>query len=146
MNFFNKTLLIVAILLFAFVNIDLATATTTPPSFNCIWLPGCKDSEFNTPEAVTQDTVNQSNVLIAFIWNVISELIKYVAVFAVIWIIISWLSLMFSWWNEEKATKAKTYLIWAIAWVIVAWLWYTIIDLINNIIIQSPNNTTTHWV
>jgi len=66
---------------------------------------------------------------------VISSAISYLAVFAVLALMISWIMYMISAWDDEKAKKAKKWIMWSLAWVLlsVSALW--IIKMINNITI-----------
>lgn len=86
---------------------------------NCKWLPWCWSS-----------TSNQA--IFTFTSKLISELIKYVAVFAVLALIISWIKYILSSWEEEKAKKAKTWIIWSLVWVFISISAWSIINIINN--------------
>ena len=52
--------------------------------------------------------------------NIIAEMIKYVAVLAVIALMISWIMYMFSDWEEEKTKKAKSWIIWSLTAVVLS--------------------------
>ncbi len=62
-----------------------------------------------------------------------SELIKFVAVVAVIALMISWFILIISWWEEEKFKKAKSWFIWSLAWVLVSLSAWFLISFLNNL-------------
>ena len=70
-------------------------------------------------------------------WDIISTLIQYVAVIAVISLIISWIMYLLSWWEEEKVKKAKNWIIWSLVWVLLAISAYWIINLINQLSISN---------
>lgn len=66
-------------------------------------------------------------------WRLISNLILYVAVFAVIVLVISWFLFMIAWWDEEKVKKAKSWVIWSLVWVLLSISAYLIVDFISKI-------------
>lgn len=101
----------------------------TAPGVNCIWLPGCKNTTITTPDSASNLT---ENVALTWIWNIIWLLIQYVAVIAVISLMIAWLFYIFSGWDEEKAKKAKMWIIWSLAWVVISVSAWWIINIINN--------------
>jgi hypothetical protein len=87
----------------------LLVSAATPPPINCEWLPWCSsnwDTTENNIEIVTS--------------NIISEMIKYVAVLAVIALMLSWIMYMISWWEEEKTKKAKSWIIWSLVAVLLS--------------------------
>jgi hypothetical protein len=45
---------------------------------------------------------------------------------------IAWLFYIFSGWDEEKAKKAKMWIIWSLAWVVISVSAWWIINIINN--------------
>lgn len=102
------------------------------PSVNCVWLPGCVDSNIMNP---TSPSIND-NIWIMLISNIIWQLIQYVAVFAVIALIISGMIYLTSWWEEDKAKKAKSWITWSLVWVVVSISAWWIINILNNIYIN----------
>lgn len=90
------------------------------PVINCGALPGCDDGTGAT-----------SIGAYAFIWNLIALLIQYVAVIAVIAIMIGGIMYLISWGEEEKIKKAKSIIIWALVWVLVSIFAWSIINIIN---------------
>lgn len=62
--------------------------------------------------------------------NIIAEMIKYVAVLAVIALMISWIMYMFSNWEEEKTKKAKTWILWSLVAVVLSISSYYIVTTI----------------
>ena len=62
--------------------------------------------------------------------NFIAEMIKYVAVLAVIALMISWVMYMFSDWEEEKTKKAKSWILWSLVAVILSISSYYIVTTI----------------
>lgn len=99
---------------------------STPPVIKCDWLPGCQwnNTDLDTVTARISD----------FIWKV---LIQYVAVFAVIALMISWIMYLLSSWDEEKVKKAKSWIIWSLVWVFLSVSAWFIIGFINNISISN---------
>lgn len=89
------------------------------PEVWCGWLPWCKSSGTFSPEK--------------FLVKSIDIFIQIVAVLAVFALILSWIMYVISAWDEEKAKKAKTWILWSLVWVFVSfWSWW-IISLLNNI-------------
>ena len=62
-----------------------------------------------------------------------SELIKFVAAVAVISLMVSWILLIVSGWEEEKFKKAKTWFIWSLVWVLVSLSAWFLINFLNNL-------------
>jgi len=86
------------------------------PKINCEWLPGCDSDDLKVIEKVSS--------------NIIAEMIKYVAVLAVIALMISWVMYMFSDWEEEKTKKAKSWILWSLTAVILSISSYYIVTTI----------------
>jgi len=70
-------------------------------------------------------------------WNLISILIKYVAIIAVISLMISWIMYLVSGWEEEKVKKAKNWIIWSLVWVLISISAYWLVGIINNLTISN---------
>lgn len=99
------------------------------PNVVCNWLPWC--SEDWDPSWIASDNISKKDFF-SFIWNMISESIKYVAVIAVISLIISWMMYITSWWEDEKIKKAKKWITWSLVWVIISTSAWAIINLANS--------------
>lgn len=65
--------------------------------------------------------------------NLISNFIQYIAVVAVIALMISWILYLISAWEEEKVKKAKNWVIRSLVWVIVSLLAFSIVTLITKL-------------
>lgn len=87
------------------------------PTIVCDWLPWCN--------------ADDSSGALIFIWNLIAELIKYVAVVAVIALIFAGFMYIFSAWEEEKTKKARKWILWSLVAVFISISWYFLINLIN---------------
>jgi hypothetical protein len=94
-------------------------ALTTRPDLTCDWLPWCSSS-------TTSD-----KPVFKFISNIIASLIKYVAAFSVIAIMIAWVYYVLSVWEDEKTKKAKKWIIWSLVWVILSISAWSIINILN---------------
>ncbi len=92
-----------------------------PPEINCWALPGCDDGTWSASTASVYDTI----------WNLIRLLIEYVAVIAVIAVMIGWVMYLVSWGDEEKTKRAKSVIIWALVWVLVSVFAWSIINIVN---------------
>jgi len=62
--------------------------------------------------------------------NIIAEMIKYVAVLAVLALMISGVMYMFSDWEEEKTKKAKSWILWSLTAVVLSISSYYIVTTI----------------
>lgn len=123
-------LILLSLSLLSFSEVSFAEA----PLVNCTWLPWCADKNKSNPIPVTD--INNSNLIIKLTGWLISELIKFTSVFWVIWIIISWLMLIFSGWNEEKMIQARKYIFWSMTWTMLSSTAYLIISVLNKITIN----------
>lgn len=101
------------------------------PTINCKWLPWCDYSIGST------NVVVKNNAVFNFTSNVISNLINYVAVFAVLALIISWIMYILSGWDEDKTKTAKNWIIWSLVWVFLSISAWSIISIINNFSITN---------
>lgn len=97
------------------------------PEVVCNWLPWC-ESEITWD---TQISLKDWDFF-SFLWNIISEWIKYVAVLAVISLIISWIMYLISMWEDEKVNKAKKMITWSLVWVLLSTSAWAIINMLNN--------------
>jgi len=124
---FNKIFLVI-VSYFLFLNSSVFASTA--PTINCVWLPWCKDTSITNPTPATQ---LDNNVWLVFVDSIISNLIQFVAVFAVFALIISWFMYLLSSWDEEKTKKAKKWIIWSLVAVILSVSAWSIINYLNNI-------------
>ena len=120
-----KRIFVICIVLFSGINSLLAAA----PEVNCVWLPGCSGTERTSP---TQPDIS-SNVWMQLVSSLIGQLIQFIAVIAVITLIISGIMYLLSWWAEEKVKKAKTWIIWSLVWVLLSISAWGIINMLNTI-------------
>ena len=91
------------------------------PEINCAGLPWC-DADWNNEDIIEKISV-----------NIITEMIKYISVLAVIALMISWIMYMLSGWEEEKTKKAKTWIIWSLVGVFLSVASYYIVTTIVQI-------------
>lgn len=66
-------------------------------------------------------------------WWLISTMIRYVAIIAVLSLMLSWIMYLISGWEEEKVKKAKNWIIWSLLGVFFSISAWWIIEIINNI-------------
>lgn len=131
---FKKSLITVLVfisLIFSFW-IDTAAWESSPPLVNCYWLPGCYDKNIANPGKPSIAKNHGIDKISNLIWN----LIQYVAVFAVIALMLSGIMYLVSWWDEEKVKKAKSWIIWSLVWVILSVTAWWIISMLNNLSIK----------
>ena len=102
--------------------VSMTPALAVGPDIKCAWLPGCEDSG---------NKEGPIEAIVHLVWL----LIQYVAVIAVIALMISGIMYLVSGWEEEKVKKAKTWIIWSLIWVVLSISAWTIINIINNITI-----------
>ncbi len=91
------------------------------PAIDCGNLPGCGDNGW----ASLDTPVN-------FIAALIAEVIKYVAVIAVIAMMLSGFMYLLSGGDEEKVKKAKMWITWSLIGVLLSVSSWYIINIINN--------------
>lgn len=108
-----KKILLIFVLLQSYINSVFASSE---PDIVCDWLPWCTPS---------------SDGALNFIWNLIAELIKYVAVVAVIALIFAGFMYIFSAWEDEKTKKARKWIIRSLIAVFISISGYFLINLIN---------------
>jgi len=70
-------------------------------------------------------------------WDLISTFIQYVAIIAVIALMLSWLMYLIANWDEEKVKKAKNWILWSLTWVLLSISAWWIINIINNLKISN---------
>ena len=105
------------ILVIILINLYFYSTFAWEPTIVCEWLPWCSDSSWGTLE---------------FIWLLVAELIKYVAVVAVFALIAAGFMYIFSAWEDEKTKTARKWIMWSIIAVFISISWYYLINLINN--------------
>lgn len=113
---------IIYIFLLNAISVHSVIAATNYPSVDCGDLPWCD----------TGMTTAGKNSTYNIIGELIATMIEYVAVIAVVAIMIGWIMYLVSNGDEEKTKKAKSVIIWAIVWVIVSILAWSAISIINN--------------
>ena len=77
------------------------------------------------------DGVTTDKIVWTVFWWIVAEFIKYVAVIAVISIMISGVMYLVSWGEEEKVKRAKTWIIWSLVWVFLSVSAWAIINIVN---------------
>lgn len=108
----KKIFLAVAIFIFNYISIF----ADSWPSIQCTWLPWCGSGWTNALD---------------FLWHLVAELIKYVAVIAVGALILAWFMYIFSSGDEWKTKNARNWIIWSLVAVFISISGYFLINLIN---------------
>lgn len=123
-----KKIIVLLFIMFTFLSVNISYSAT--PDVNCAWLPWCANStSITTPSKVNIANNIWAKFMSKFIW----EFIQIVAVFAVFALIFSGIMYLLSAWEEEKANKAKKWIIWSLVWVFVSISAWWIINFLNNI-------------
>ena len=128
-----KRIITIFIIFISFVHIYNVNANnnTSWPELNCLGLPGC--TNINTSDISKE--LESGNIGIEVIASLIGQLIQFVAVIAVIALILSGMMYLLSWWEEEKTKKAKSWIIWSLVWVFLSISAWGIINMLNKITI-----------
>ncbi len=118
------------VILSYFLLFNSSVFASSAPTVNCAWLPWCKDNSIVNPSSASQ---LNNNIWLSFIDSIVSNLIQFVAVFAVFALIISWFMYLLSSWDEEKTKKAKKWIIWSLVAVLLSISAWSIINYLNSI-------------
>ena len=70
-------------------------------------------------------------------WEIVMLAIRYVAVVAVLALMLSWIMYLIAWWEEEKVKKAKSWIMWSLIWVLLSISAWGIINFINSLRITT---------
>lgn len=105
---------------------------TKVPTVNCIWLPGCPSESIDTPAEYNAE----NNVGFQWLANLIAIWIQYVAVVAVISLMLSWILYLVSGWEEEKVKKARLWITYSLIGVFISISAWGIINVLNSLVIS----------
>ncbi len=100
------------------------------PEVNCYGLPGCPDSSIDAPTAA--NITASKNIWIGFIGSIVSNGIKYIAVIAVICLMLAGIKYIISMGDDEKVNKAKMWIIYSLTGVLLSVSAWTLINIIND--------------
>ncbi len=89
------------------------------PEIECGWLPSCG--------------AGQSRNVIDYISNFVATIIEYVAVMAVISVMLSGIMYIISSGEEEKVNRAKKWIIWSLVGVFMSVIAWWIVNALNNV-------------
>jgi len=90
------------------------------PEINCVWLAGCPDEDITHPTDADIKWRFDDNIVWRITIDLVITFIKYIAVIAVISLMLGWIMYILSWGEEEKVKKAKSWIIWSIVWVFMS--------------------------
>ncbi len=93
-----------------------AFAVDSSPRINCYGLPGCPDDNKAVP---SKPNVSENSFTEA-IADAISFIMPYVAIFAIIAVMISGVMYLISAGDEDKVNRAKKWIIWSLLWVLLS--------------------------
>lgn len=108
------------IVLMVLANIVLLQFGFAVPDVDCGGLPGCSDAGVS------------GSWVYDILGNIIALLIKYIAVIAVIAVMIGGIMYLVSSGDEEKTKKAKSVIIWALVGVFISVAAWSLINILNN--------------
>lgn len=115
---------IISIIFYSLVSVQ-AFAATNAPTINCYGLPGCNDEKW-----LPSDPNVKENSFTEAIAETIAFLMPYVAVLAVLAIMISGVMYLLSAGDEDKVNRAKKWIIWSLVWVLLSLSsWYIVATL-----------------
>lgn len=132
MKYFYRVVLMI---FFSFISIQAVLATKAP-TINCYGLPGCPDEKSNPTPANVED-----NSFTEAIVEIISFFLPYVAVVAVISIMISGVLYLLSAGDEDKVNRAKKWIIWSLLGVILSTSSWYIVATLGNLNFTSSQGT-----
>lgn len=113
------------------INLLILKVMASWPGVVCNWLPWCE-----TQSAWSTKWFTKNKDFYVFIWNIISEMIKYVAVISLFSLVISWILYITSFWADDKATKAKKWITRSLVWVLISTSSWMLINLVNSFSIK----------
>ena len=119
-----------------FFSSAISFAEEKAPKINCYGLPGCPDNNKEIPSPANVE----NNFSMEIVMNFIGLMIQYVAVIAVVALMISGVMYLFSWGEEEKVGRAKKWIIWSLVGVIMSLSAWFIISTLGNISFISQTN------
>lgn len=114
---------------FAFFVWSIHSVFADAPKINCYGLPGCVDDNAHLPSPADVE----KNIFLDLMWNLISLLIQYVPVVAVVALTLSGIMYMLSGGDDEKVKKAKNWITWSLIWVIFSLSAWSIVNIINTL-------------
>ena len=123
--------ILISLILFTF-SISFYSSFAIDMEVNCIWLPWCDVIDSAEPSNWDID----EDLIFGFLWKTISEWVKFVAVFAVVALMLAGLNLVVGWWlswEEEKVSNAKKWVWWAFVWVLLSVSAWWIINILNEL-------------
>lgn len=111
------------------------------PAVNCIGLPWCKTTDIENP----WEASNKWDIVNSSIQNIISQMILYIWIIAVVAFMFYAVEYIKSLWDDSKVEEAKRALTYSIVWVIIAMSSYTVVNLLNEFIftVNTEENETT---
>lgn len=107
------------ILLSIFIFSVIVWGVSAVPDIACWWLPGCGGE-------IDDDGIY------GVLGNIISLMIQYIAVLAVLAVMLGGIMYLVSSWDEEKTKRAKNVIIWALVGVFLSVAAWSIIGILNN--------------
>lgn len=92
--------------------------------------------KMNETSSITGWVSNISNDL-SWVWEIIFNIINwmnsFVWLFVIIMILFTWAKIIFSWWDEDKLSKAKKSIIYIVIWIAIILMNYLILMFFFNV-------------
>lgn len=93
----------------------------------------CKDADECSLEKWTQivktwiNDINKTDTTSVYIQKVVTYLLTFISIIAIIYVIYAGFKILISWWNDEDVKKSKTTIISVLVWILIIWLAYAIV-------------------
>ncbi|MCP4523798.1 MAG: hypothetical protein GY828_06305 [Candidatus Gracilibacteria bacterium] len=132
MNILKIGIIITMLISFCFPVYEVIASDA--PEIHCIGIPGCEKGD------IGHKVSDENNSAAIFLVTVISTVMKYVSVVAVLALMMSGILYMFSSGEEEKTEKAKKWITWSLIGVIVSMSSWLLVSFVNNFTFISNIN------
>ncbi len=98
---------------------------------------GWKECNINTGTELVKNTVHWIETerwISEYIQDIIVNILTYISIIAVVYIIYAWFRILTWAWDEENLKKQKSTILYVAIWIIIIWLAYPITLFIINLL------------
>ncbi|MCP4523373.1 MAG: hypothetical protein GY828_04075 [Candidatus Gracilibacteria bacterium] len=124
MNILKIGIIITMLISFCFPVYEVLASNA--PKIHCEGIPGCEGGDNGTKVS------DENNSAAIFLVKVVSTVMKYVSVIAVLSLMMSGVLYLFSSGEEEKTEKAKKWIIWSLVGVLVSMSAWMLVNIVLN--------------